>query len=41
MTAKQVYRGALVEMNKTAAPSILLEIRRYTNTLIRSTTFMM
>lgn len=24
MTAKQVYRGALVEMNKTAAPSIYL-----------------
>lgn len=29
MTAKQVYRGALVEMNKTAAPSILLEDFNY------------
>lgn len=29
MTAKQVYRGAMVEMNKTAAPSILLEDFNY------------
>lgn len=29
MTSKQVYRGALVEMNKTAAPSILLEDFNY------------
>jgi hypothetical protein len=29
MTAKEVYRGILVEMNKTAAPSILLEDFNY------------
>ena len=29
MTAKQVYRGAMVEMNKTAAPSNLLEDFNY------------
>lgn len=29
MTAKQVYKGAMVEMNKTASPSILLEDFNY------------
>lgn len=29
MTAKQIYRGALTEMNKTAAPSLLLEDFNY------------
>ena len=44
MTARQVYEGVLIELNKVQAPSLLLEdfnlTKPYISTLIKSTTYM-